>query len=229
MPKRESALFSQVAPLHESRAGTWKERGLYAITDGPRDALIAAARAALEGGAVLLQYRDKSKDAQRRLREARALVALCASHSVPLIVNDDVELAHASGSAGVHLGEHDGDIAAARATLGDGAIIGVSCYDSLERAREAAVAGADYLAFGAFFPSPTKPNARRATLQLLSDARVLGKPLVAIGGITVDNGGPLIAAGADYLATISAVFGAHDIRSAAMRFSQLFIDPRNPR
>lgn len=229
MPKRESALFSQVAPLHESRAGTRKERGLYAITDGPRDDLIAAARAALEGGAVLLQYRDKSKDAQRRLREARALVALCASHSVPLIVNDDVELAHASGSAGVHLGEHDGDIAAARATLGDGAIIGVSCYDSLERAREAAVAGADHLAFGAFFPSPTKPNARRATLQLLSDARVLGKPLVAIGGITADNGGPLIAAGADYLATISAVFGAHDIRSAAMRFSQLFIDPRNPR
>lgn len=206
-----------------------KGYGLYAITDGPRDDLLAAARAALEGGVAMLQYRDKSGDAQRRLREAHALVALCARHDVPLIVNDDVDLAIASSASGVHLGENDGDIATARAMLGEAAIIGVSCYDSLDRAREAVAAGADYFAFGAFFPSPTKPHARRATLQLLRDARALGKPLVAIGGVTADNGGPLVAAGTDYLAAISAVFGARDIRAAARRFSRLFIDPRNPR
>lgn len=206
-----------------------KGYGLYAITDGPRDDLLKAARAALEGGIAMLQYRDKSGDAQRRLREARALVALCARHDAPLLVNDDVDLAIASGAAGVHLGENDGDIATARAMLGKAAIIGASCYDSLDRAREAVAAGADYLAFGAFFPSPIKPHARRATLQLLRDARALGKPLVAIGGMTADNGGPLVTAGADYLAAISAVFGARDIRAAAQRFSRLFIDSRNPR
>jgi thiamine-phosphate pyrophosphorylase len=197
-------------------------RGLYAITDGPRGDIAAAARAALEGGAAMLQYRDKTHDAVRRLREARALADLCREFDVPLIINDDVELARAGGAAGVHLGEDDAGIAGARALLGAGAIIGISCYDSLQRAREAATTGADYLAFGAFFPSTTKPGARRAKPDLLRDARELGLPLVAIGGITAENGGSLIAAGADFLAVVSGVFGASDIRAAARRYKKLF-------
>lgn len=197
-------------------------RGLYAISDGPREDFLAACTAALEGGARILQYRDKTTDASRRLDEARALRSLCARFGVPLIVNDDVELAAAVGAAGVHLGEDDGDLASARTRLGANAIIGVSCYDSLERARHFAAAGADYLAFGAFFPSPTKPHARRATLELLRDARAFGKPLVAIGGIDVDNAAPLIAAGADSIAVISALFGAKDVRAQARRFASLF-------
>lgn len=199
-----------------------RSRGLYAVTNGPREDLLAAAQAAIDGGTRLLQYRDKTNDAARRLHEARALAAVCARHDVPLIVNDDVELALACGAAGVHLGEHDGDVAAARAKLGRGAVIGVSCYDSLQRARDVASAGADYLAFGAFFPSRTKPHNRRATPQLLHDAKVFGLPLVAIGGITADNASLLIEAGADLLAVVSAVFGAADMRAAARRFADLF-------
>jgi thiamine-phosphate pyrophosphorylase len=233
--------LSQVARLHESepltqvsppmpqeshfrgrgpstRLGT----GLYAITDGPRDDLLQVARAALEGGAAMLQYRDKTRDGGRRLREARALADLCTSFGVPLIVNDDVELARASGGSGVHLGRGDGSIADARGALGTGAIIGMSCYDSLERARDAAAEGADYLAFGAFFPSITKPGARHATPDLLRKAREFDRPLVAIGGITAENGRPLIAAGADFLAVVSGVFGANDVRAAARRYAELF-------
>lgn len=196
--------------------------GLYAITDGPRADFPTVARAALEGGAAMLQYRDKTHDAARRLREACALSAICGEFDVPLIINDDVELAHASRAAGVHLGEDDDEFAAAHAVLGTNAIIGVSCYDSLQRARDAAAAGADYLAFGAFFPSITKPGARHAKTDLLRDAREFGLPLVAIGGITTENGRSLIAAGADYLAVISALFGASDVRVAAQRFAALF-------
>jgi len=197
-------------------------RGLYAISDGPRPDLFAAIKAVLHGGAALLQYRDKTTDSARRAFEARALRELCARFEVPFIVNDDVELALAVGAGGVHLGEDDGDIAAARARLGAGAIIGASCYDSLARARQLAAAGADYLAFGAFFPSPTKPNARRATLELLREARPLGLPLVAIGGITPDNAPPLIEAGADFLAVVSGVFGAEDVAAAAEKYKKLF-------
>ncbi|MDR3446409.1 MULTISPECIES: thiamine phosphate synthase [unclassified Dyella] len=197
-------------------------RGLYVITDGPRRDLLETVAQALAGGARLLQYRDKTTDHSRRLDEARALRALCAARDVPMIVNDDVELARAAGAAGVHLGEDDCNVAAARAVLGESAIIGVSCYDSLERARDLASAGADYIAFGAFFPSPTKPHARRASFDLLRQSAALGVPRVAIGGITPDNGGSLIDAGADYLAVISAVFGDPDVRGAAERFAQLF-------
>jgi len=140
---------------------------------------------------------------------------------VSLIINDDIELAAVIGAAGAHLGEDDVDIAAARARLGRNAIIGVSCYDSLDRARELA-ADADYLAFGAFFPSPTKPQARRATPDLLCAARAFGKPLVAIGGITPDNATALIAAGADFVAAISGVFGEDNIFAAARRYAELF-------
>lgn len=205
-----------------SRRSLLPRCGLYAITDGPRADLLAACDAALRGGAALLQYRDKSADRVRRHDEASALAALCARHGVPLIVNDDVELAVAVDAAGVHLGEDDVDIAVARAYLGERAIIGVSCYDSLERAQTLAREGADYLAFGAFFPSPTKPSARHATPGLLRAAKPLGLPLVAIGGITPDNAPGLIAAGADFVAAISGVFGAADPATATRRYATLF-------
>ena len=198
------------------------DRGLYAITDGPRDDLPEVVARALAGGARVLQYRDKTADAARRHAEAIALKRLCDAHAVPLIINDDIALAAAVGAAGVHLGRDDGDVAAARAALGAGAIVGMSCYDSLDRARAAAAAGASYVAFGAFFPSPTKPHAAHASLDLLRQSAALGLPRVAIGGITPDNAPSLVEAGADFLAAISAVFGAADVRAAAQRFARLY-------
>lgn len=173
----------------------------------------------------MLQYRDKSGAAARRRSEAEALLAICNAHGALCIINDDVDLAHAVCAHGVHLGEQDDDLLHARDTLGPHAIIGVSCYDDLGRARAATRQGADYLAFGAFYPSPSKPQARRAHPQLLRDARDFGLPLVAIGGITPDNGTDLIAAGADFLAVISGVFAAPDTEAAARRYSALFTTP----
>jgi thiamine-phosphate pyrophosphorylase len=203
-------------------------RGLYLLTPETADtvALLRLVAAAIAGGTVLVQYRDKSADGQRRLQQATQLQALCRAHGVPLIVNDDAALALAVGAAGVHLGEDDGDIAAARARLGADAIIGASCYDSLDRAAGMAAAGADYLAFGSFFPSPTKPAARRADAALLRAAARYGKPRVAIGGITPDNAPTLVAAGAELLAVISAVAEAADPRAAAQAFARLY--PRQP-
>ena len=206
----------------KSRLELATRKGLYAITDGPRPDLLAAVESALRGGATVLQYRDKTTDGERRHREVEALLAACRRHRVPLIINDDMELAAAAGADGVHLGELDVPLAAARARLGAAAIIGVSCYDRLDRARAAAAAGADYLAFGAFFASTTKPQARHATTDLLREAKPLGLPLVAIGGITPDNAAPLIAAGADFLAVISGVFGAADPGRAAQKYTKLF-------
>ena len=197
-------------------------QGLYAITDGPRPDLLQVVEAALRGGAALLQYRDKTREHARRLAEARALRALCTQYRVRLIVNDDVELALTTGADGVHLGERDGELAVARARLGAHAIIGVSCYDLIERARQLATDGADYLAFGAFYPSPTKPKAKRATIALLREAKSFGLPLVAIGGITPDNAQPLLGAGADFLAAISGVFGQADCAGAARKYAALF-------
>lgn len=197
-------------------------KGLYAITNGPRPDLQSAVAAALRGGACVIQYRDKTTDKQRRMSEATMLSELCLSHGVPLIINDDIELAIECGAAGVHLGAEDVGLMSARARLNDGAIVGISCYDSLDRARRAVDEGADYIAFGAFYSSPTKPLARSAKLQLLAEARSLGVPVVAIGGITPDNAAPLIAAGADCVAVISSLFDSADIESAARRFSQLF-------
>lgn len=201
--------------------------GLYAITDGPRPDLLSAAAAALRGGAVLLQYRDKTEDVTRRRVEARALAALCDEAGTLFVVNDDVELALACGARAVHLGESDTDVSTARRRLGNDAVIGVSCYDDLDRARRLAAAGADYLAFGAFFPSLTKPQARRASIDLLRAGTELGVPLVAIGGIRPDNAALLIEAGANYLAVISEVFGQPDIRAAARCFASLFPASRN--
>lgn len=198
------------------------DRGLYAITDGPRPDLLDACAGALAGGARILQYRDKTVDTTRRHAEASALLELCTQHGIPLVINDDVALARAIGAHGVHLGEHDGSIVSARAQLGGDAIIGISCYDSLALAQRAAKAGASYVAFGAFFASPTKPLARRASIELLRQSAALDLPRVAIGGITPDNGASLVAAGADYLAVISAVFGSTDVRASAQRFASLY-------
>lgn len=199
-------------------------RGLYLLTPETADTapLLQLVDAAIAGGAVLVQYRDKSADAARRAGQAAQLQALCSARGVPLVINDDAALAQAIGAAGVHLGENDGDLAAARARLGTDAIIGASCYDSLERAVAMAAAGADYLAFGSFFPSPTKPAARRASPSLLREAARLGRPRVAIGGITPDNAPALVAAGADLLAVISAVAVAADPRAAAQAFASLY-------
>ncbi len=207
-------------------------RGLYVLTDStliPDDKLVPAVAAAIAGGAVMVQYRDKSNDADKRRWEAQDLVNLCRPLGVLLIINDDVALAAAVGADGVHLGRDDGDIAAARAALGPDAIIGVSCYNDLGLAVAAQAAGADYVAFGSFYPSLVKPDAVRATPALLQQARSqLHLPLAAIGGITTANAAPLIEAGADLLAVISDVFGQNDIRAAAQRMTDLFAPHRQP-
>jgi thiamine-phosphate pyrophosphorylase len=200
--------------------------GLYAIADSSylsTEQFVPAVRAALDGGARVIQYRDKKSEPQLRATTARALNALCRDHGAPLLINDDVALAATVGAAGVHLGHEDPDIATARAALGDRVLIGVSCYNELTRAQVAQAAGADYVAFGRFFASRTKPQAVPATLELLHAARAeLRIPIVAIGGITPENGASLIAAGADALAVIEGVFNQPDIRAAAERYAQLF-------
>jgi thiamine-phosphate pyrophosphorylase len=199
-------------------------RGPYLVTRETADtaALLRVVRGALRGGATLVQYRDKSTDAARRLAQALALRAACAEHGVPLLVNDDVALARRVRAQGVHVGEHDADPATARAALGAAAIVGVSCYDDLDRARALAARGASYLAFGAFFPSATKPHARRATPDLLRASAGLGLPRVAIGGIDAGNAAPLVEAGADLLAVVSAIFDADDPERATRALSALF-------
>lgn len=204
----------------------WPGRGLYAITDGPRPDLLEVVAHALAGGARLLQYRDESADASRRHAEATALVQLCQGSDVPLIIDNDIDLARTVGAQGVHLSGTDDDIDAVRAELGEHAIIGVSCRGSLQRAQVAARAGASYLSFGTFFLSPTKPLAPRVSIDLLRQSAALGVPRVAIGGITSDNGAALVEAGAEYLAVISAVFGATDVRTSAQRFADLYASDR---
>ena len=202
------------------------KRGLYAITDTALLAdsvLVERVWQAIRGGATVIQYRDKQLPDESRRHQADALAALCSSHGVPLIINDDVALAAAVGAAGVHLGENDADLQAARRQLGTDAIIGVSCYNRLELALQAAASGADYVAFGRFFPSSTKPGAVQALPALLTEARqVLDIPVVAIGGITPENGRALVSAGAGLLAVIHGIFGQQDIEAAARRYSALF-------
>jgi thiamine-phosphate pyrophosphorylase len=202
-------------------------RGLYAVTSeaiccSPTD-LLAAVTQALTGGAALIQYRDKKHDALTRERNAHALLGLCHQHGALLIINDDVELALASGADGVHLGAADAPLAAARARLGALAIIGVSCAGSLPRALAAQAGGASYVAFGRFFDSRTKPDAPPAPLGLLAEARPqLRIPLCAIGGVTPQNASALIERGADMVAAVEGVFGAADIEAAARGYAQFF-------
>jgi thiamine-phosphate pyrophosphorylase len=191
-----------------------KLRGLYAITPETPD-LVDKVRQALDGGVALLQYRRKRRD----LEEARAVAALARRHRVPLIVNDDVELALELGADGVHLGRDDGDLGAARRRL-PGRILGASCYNDAALARRAIDAGADYVAFGSVFASPTKPASVRAPLALF--ATELEVPLCAIGGITLENAPRLLEAGADLLAVLSDLFDASDIAARAAQYRKLF-------
>jgi thiamine-phosphate pyrophosphorylase len=202
-------------------------RGLYGITAeadcADAERLLAAAAAALAGGLRLLQYRDKRNSPARRAELGAGLLKLCRAVGVSLIVNDDIDLAASLGADGVHLGLSDGSLAEARTRLGPEAIIGITCADSLERARAAAAGGASYVAFGAFFPSRTKPKAPPMTLERLRLARAeLRLPICAIGGITPERAPALVAAGADYVAAIEGLFGAADIRAAARAYAAAF-------
>jgi len=201
-------------------------RGLYAITpDGlDREILLAQVETALRGGVKLIQYRDKQRDAAQQAEIARRLRTLCHRHGARLIVNDNLQLALDVDADGVHLGGTDGDLAAARRALGTGKLLGASCYANFELARQAVAAGADYVAFGAVYRSPTKPAAPLAPHQLFARCRAeLGVPSCAIGGITAANGAALVAAGADLLAVITDLFEAPDIGARAADFNRLFV------
>jgi len=192
--------------------------GLYAVTPdlaGTAD-LVARVEAALAGGAGAIQYRSKCADAALRHRQAEALARIATERGALFIVNDDATLCATVGADGVHLGESDGSAAAARAIIGPERIIGISCYNDFALAEAAVAAGADYVAFGSFFPSSVKPDARRADVALLARAGTLGVPVVAIGGITAENAGSLERAGAHAVAVISAVFDAPDVEAAAL-------------
>ena len=196
--------------------------GLYAITT-PSQNLSQQVEAAITGGARVIQYRDKNSGRSLRLQQAQQLNRICSTAKIPLIINDDVELAARTSAAGVHLGRDDSAIKNVRRDLGEDAIIGVSCYNDFDLAVQAQRQGADYVAFGSFFASPTKPFAVRADISLLQRAKQeLEIPVVAIGGITTHNGGLLIQAGADMLAVITAIFAQADVEQASRSFAQLF-------
>ena len=200
-------------------------RGLYAVTperaDGAR--LLAEVDAALQGGCRILQFRDKINPMPERVTRARALRELTLRHGARLLINDDIALCMLIGADGVHLGADDGNLALARAILGPHRLLGASCYADLSKARAADALGVDYLAFGALYPSATKPDAARATVDLIFQAKTtLTAKICAIGGITVDNAAPVIAAGADLLAVITDLFDAPDIATRATQYQRLF-------
>jgi len=217
----ESIDLKQQARLH----------GLYVITTNQpltSATLLTQVEQAIIGGARIVQYRDKGHNHRQRRQQAHALRELCHHHDAILIINDDPQLARQVDADGVHLGQDDASITAARQLLGKQALIGVSCYNRLDIAIQAEQAGANYVAFGSFYPSPTKPQAVMATLPLLKRARQqLSIPIVAIGGITTDNGAQLIAAGATMLAAISGIFAPPraDITTAARAYTRLFDNP----
>lgn len=202
--------------------------GLYAVTPdlADTDVLLEKVDAALRGGARVVQYRSKSSDAGLRRAQASAIASLCHKHRALFIVNDSAELARETHADGVHLGRDDGAVEHARAILGEGKLIGVSCYNEIGLARTAIAQGTDYVAFGSFFSSGTKPAAVRADMRLLRTAAAeVELPIVAIGGIDVDNAAELIAAGASAIAVIGALFEAPDVESQARRFVDLFQTP----
>ena len=202
-----------------------KVSGLYAVTPEMADADLLAGKveAAVRGGARIVQFRNKAGSPSLRLRQLERLVPICRRGGANLIVNDDAALAAEAGADGVHLGRDDGPVSAARRILGPHKWIGVSCYNDLQGARDAMESGADYVAFGSFFPSSTKPGAVHATLGLLRQARKeIALPIVAIGGINAGNAGRLIQAGADAVAVVSALFDAADIEAEARLLCELF-------
>ena len=200
-------------------------RGLYLVTPDQinTEALLSVTRAALQGGATVLQYRNKIASPTLRLTQAQALRRLTREFGAALFINDEPGLALAVEADGVHVGRDDGDLAAVREATEGRLLIGVSCYDDFARARDMAAMGADYIAFGAMFASPTKPEAESAPLSLVSRAKTeLDVPVACIGGITADNAAPLVAAGADWLAVISDIYQAADPQARALRFSALY-------
>ena len=204
-------------------------KGLYAITPdiADTDILLKKVEAALQGGASVLQYRNKLANHQLQTQQAGALLSLCRQYNVPLIINDSVELCVMLDADGVHLGAEDGNLAEVRARIGQDKILGASCYDQFDLALQAQAQGANYVAFGACFTSTTKPNAPEAKLSLFTKAKVeLKIPAVAIGGITLQNAPQLIQAGASSIAVINAIFSPQftlgDIKSVSKQFSSMF-------
>ena len=211
-------------------------RGLYAITPDEQDTdvLLAKVEAALQGGVNVLQYRNKRADHKLQTQQARVILPLCRQYHVPLIINDSIKLCLTLDADGVHLGADDGNLSEARARLGADKIMGASCYNRFDLAVAAQQAGADYVAFGACFASGTKPNAPVAPLSLFAQAKqTIRIPLVAIGGITLDNAKQAMQAGADAVAVVGALFNleenvswegkaTHSVKEVARQFSQLF-------
>ena len=200
-------------------------KGLYAITPDMADlnTLVHKTQLVIEGGAFMVQYRSKIQDRAVKIQQCAAILRLCREYDVPCIVNDDVEMCRILEADGVHLGENDDNIAEVRRILGEDAIIGSSCYDQLDRAKQAQKEGATYVAFGAVFPTPTKPNAPRATLELLREAkREIHIPIVAIGGITVNNAHDVIEAGVDAIAVITSLYESNSIKETAETFLKMF-------
>jgi thiamine-phosphate pyrophosphorylase len=201
-------------------------QGLYIITDNaliPPTKFIETVEQAIAGGASIVQYRDKNSDKALQIEQALALRKLCHKQGVLFLINDDVTLAKYVNADGVHLGAEDTPMCVARAIMGENIVVGISCYNQLSLAQRAVNAGATYVAFGRFFSSATKPDAVPVEINLLQEARkTLTRPIVAIGGITPENGSELIAAGADCLAVIGGVFAQSDVTAAAQRYTQLF-------
>jgi thiamine-phosphate pyrophosphorylase len=200
--------------------------GIYAITDCENitpDKLFEKTEYILSVGVALFQYRNKTEDKKQKKILALKLQSLCEKYKTPFIVNDDLALTKEIAADGVHLGQHDADIETARKMLGN-KIIGTSCYDDFNRAMVAEQKGADYVAFGAFFPSTTKPNAKKADINLIVKSKdKLTIPVVAIGGITPENGKQLINAKVDYLAVISGIYSTDDAANSTLAYKNLFI------
>jgi len=202
-------------------------KGLYAITPDSADlnTLIQKTQWAIEGGAFMVQYRSKILNRDVKMQQCAAILRLCREYEIPCIVNDDVDMCRILEADGVHLGEKDDNIAEVRHILGENAIIGSSCYDQLDRAKSAQKEGASYVAFGAMFPTSTKPNAPRATLALLKEAkREIQIPIVAIGGITVNNAHDVIKTGIDAIAVITSLYEAKNIKETAETFAKMFYE-----
>ena len=203
-----------------------KIHGLYAITPDVEDTkqLCKMVEASILGGARVIQYRNKIAQQPLRTAQAEALLAICRKHQIPFIINDHIALCLALDADGIHIGGDDGDIAATRVQIGPDKILGVSCYGDFARAQQAAQLGADYVAFGACFPSNTKPNAPRAELNLFTLAQTLPVPCVAIGGITLENVGSVVTAGATAVAVIGELFNrdTQEIARCAQQFSSFF-------
>lgn len=198
--------------------------GLYGVTQDGSSNLYQQVKQALQGGAQVIQYRDKQSDSDQRLQDAQRLKSLCDEYAAIFIVNDDIDLALQVDADGVHVGKDDGDIVAIKQRLGD-KILGVSCYNSLTLAQKAEQLGADYVAFGRFFVSQTKPDAIQAEPNLIVEAKSrLRVPVVAIGGIKLNNAKQLIDAGVDAIAVVDGLFGEENIVKTAKEFSNLFIN-----